>query len=260
MVQQFAEITKLVDQTLDPMVSAWFKDAAQEKTLIELVNNRAELQAKALREMQARFTRYRLNVMEVMIGTPRAAPGDKHIEQVFEQLRARQVAKEQATTYESQKEAAAKEKELNEARAIAQQQVALTASQIAINVAKNEAEAGLERRKKEADGLVATARAEAERIGAMGAAEARRIEAIGLAEAAASKAQADALGGPDAALRRIIAEMLSEAIQNAKQPLVPGIVMGEGGAPSIPSLLMSLAVADGSVGRVLRGAAGTGQG
>jgi hypothetical protein len=30
-------------RSLDPMVSAWFKDAAQETTLIELVGKRAEL-------------------------------------------------------------------------------------------------------------------------------------------------------------------------------------------------------------------------
>ena len=70
-LQQFGpEIGNLVDQSLDPMVSAWFKDAAQALTLIELVNERAALQAKALAEMKVRFGKYRLNVMEVMIGTP----------------------------------------------------------------------------------------------------------------------------------------------------------------------------------------------
>jgi uncharacterized membrane protein YqiK len=39
-VQQFAEIGRLVDQTLDPMVSAWPRHAAQEMTLIELVSRR----------------------------------------------------------------------------------------------------------------------------------------------------------------------------------------------------------------------------
>jgi uncharacterized membrane protein YqiK len=250
-VQQFAEIGKLVDQTLDPMVSAWFKDAAQEMTLIELVNKRAELQAKALSEMKLRFQKYRLNVMEVMIGTPRAAPGDNHIDLVFEQLRDRQVAREQAVTFASQQEAAVKERELNEARAIAGQQAALTASKVAIAVAENEGEAELKRRTKAAEGQVRTATATAEQTRLEGAASADRIRAIGDAEASAVKAQAEALGGPDAALRKAVAAMLSDAIQHAKQPLVPGVVMGEGQA-GLVDLLMSMAVANGQVGKAIR--------
>jgi uncharacterized membrane protein YqiK len=251
-VQQFAEIGKLVDQTLDPMVSAWFKDAAQEMTLIELVGKRAELQAKALGEMRVRFEKYRLNVMEVMIGTPRAMPGDKHIDTVFEQLRARQVAREQAATYASQQEAALKERELNEARAVAQQQTALTASKVAIQVAQNEGEAQLQRRTRDAEGIKVTAGAEAERTRVSGQADADRIRAVGEAEASATKAQSDALGGPEVALRKMIAQIAADAMQHASQPLVPQFVMGgEAGASGIVNMLMAMSLADGSVGAAL---------
>jgi uncharacterized membrane protein YqiK len=252
-VQQFAEIGKLVDQTLDPMVSAWFKDAAQEMTLIELVGKRAELQAKALGEMQVRFQKYRLQVMEVMIGTPRAMPGDKHIDTVFEQLRVRQVAREQAATYESQQEAALKERVLNEARAIAQQQTALTASKVAIQVAQNEGEAQLQRREREAAGIKITAAAEAERTRVSGQAEADRTRALGEAEAAATKAQSDALGGPEVALRKMIAQIAADAMQHASQPLVPQIVLGgEKGTSGIVDMLMAMSLANGTIGAALK--------
>jgi uncharacterized membrane protein YqiK len=248
-VQQFAEINKLVDQTLDPMVSAWFKDAAQSMTLIELVSQRAELQKKALSEMQEKFKRYRLNVKEVMIGTPRASPGDVHIDAVFEQLRTRQVAKEKATTYQSQQEAATKERELNEARAIAEQQSALTASKVAIDVAENSGQASLRLRQKEAEAMVKIAEADAKRVTLAGEAEAGRIRAVGQAEADATEATAKALGGPQAALTKAIASMLSDAVKNANQPLVPGVVMGTntGGETSNPmALLMALLIKNGS--------------
>ncbi len=245
-VQQFAEIGKLVDQTLDPMVSAWFKDAAQEMTLIELVGHRAELQAKALGEMRVRFQKYRLNVMEVMIGTPRAMPGDRHIDTVFEQLRARQVAREQAATYASQEEAALKERELNEARAIAAQQAALTQSKIAIAVAQNEGDAQLQRRTREAEGIKITAAADAERTRLNGQADADRIRAVGEAEASAARAQSDALGGPDVALRKMVAQIASDAVQHASQPLVPQIVLGERtGEAGLVDVLMAMAVSRG---------------
>jgi uncharacterized membrane protein YqiK len=236
------------------MVSAWFKDAAQEMTLIELVNKRAELQAKALSEMRVRFEKYRLHVMEVMIGTPRAMQGDKHIDTVFEQLRARQVAREQAATFASQQEAATKERELNEARAIAQQQTALTASKVAIAVAQNEGDALLQRRTRDAEGIKITAAAEAERTRLTGQAEADRTRAIGEAEAFATKAQSDAFGGPEAALRKMIAQIASEAIQHTTQPLVPQIILGggENRTGGLVDLLMATALSNGTVANALK--------
>lgn len=126
--------------------------------------------------------------MEVMIGTPRAMPGDRRIDTVFEQLRARQVAREQASTYASQQEAAVKEREVNEARAIAAQQTALTASKVDIQVSQNEGEAQLQRQTRDAEAIKVTGAAEAERTRVSGQAEADRIRAVGEAEAAATKA------------------------------------------------------------------------
>jgi len=36
-IQRFGDVKKLVEQTLDPMVSAFFKNIAQKMTLIELL-------------------------------------------------------------------------------------------------------------------------------------------------------------------------------------------------------------------------------
>jgi uncharacterized membrane protein YqiK len=188
-----------------------------------------------------------------MIGTPRAMQGDKHIDTVFEQLRARQVAREQASTYASQQEAAVKERELNEARAIAAQQTALTASKVAIQVSQNEGEAQLQRRTRDAEGIKVTAAAEAERTRVSGQAETDRIRAVGEAEASATKAQSDALGGPEVALRKMIAQIAAAAMQHASQPLVPQIVMGgERAASGIVDLLIAMSLSNGSVAAALR--------
>ena len=252
-LQQFAEINRLVDQTLDPMVSAWFKDAAQSKTFLQLVSQRAELQRDALAAMKVRFEAYKLNVREVMVGTPKPAPGDKHIEQVLEQLRARQVAKEQAETFKSQQATAVEERTLREAEATASQQEALTASVVAIEIAENTGMAELKRKTRDAEVIRVTADAEAHRTTTAGQAEAGRITAIGAAEASAAAAQVHASGGADNALRKAVAQILSEAVQNAAQPLVPGVVMGQGGAATVPDLLMGLALAKGDLTRSLAG-------
>jgi hypothetical protein len=149
------------------VVSAWFKDAAQDMTLIEPVARRAELQAKALGEMRVKFEKYCLHVMEVMIGTPRAMPGDTHIDTVFEQLRARQVA-----------------------RAIAQQQTALIASKVAIQVAQNEGEAQPARPRRTARAVWVRQRRRRRRRGGetRGAGMVDMLMAVSLADGATGRA------------------------------------------------------------------------
>lgn len=109
------DIKLLVDQTLDPMVSAYFKNNGQTKTLIQLIQERYDIQAIASSEMQAKFTHY--NLEEVLIGTPTASESDDKIEVILTQLRERQIAVEQVETYGRQQRAAEQEKILKEAEA-----------------------------------------------------------------------------------------------------------------------------------------------
>jgi len=226
-VQQFADLRLLVEQTLDPMVSAYFKDTAQGCTLIELVSKRAEIQAHAVKAMAERFKKYRLNLMEVMIGTPRPAQGDVHIATILDQLRFRQVAEEKVVTYENQRKAADKERELRQAEAIAAAQGDLTRSSVEIKIAENKGSAQLAARQREADGVRVTAAANAERIRVEGIAEADRIAAVGEAQARSVKAQVNAFGGPEFQLKKELAQILESAIRDSKNPLVPQVVIGQ---------------------------------
>ena len=74
-IQRFGDVKKLVEQTLDPMVSAFFKNIAQKMTLIELLQNRALIQEESATEMKANFEAYSLELQEVLIGSPRALAG-----------------------------------------------------------------------------------------------------------------------------------------------------------------------------------------
>ena len=105
-IQRFGDVKKLVEQTLDPMVSAYFKNIGQKMTLIELIQNRAAIQEESSRDMKGKFAAYSLELQEVLIGTPRASQGDQTIENILIQLRSRQVAREQVTTFQEQEKAA----------------------------------------------------------------------------------------------------------------------------------------------------------
>ena len=43
-IQRFGDIKRLVEQTLDPMVSAYFKNIGQTRTLIQLIQERSAIQ------------------------------------------------------------------------------------------------------------------------------------------------------------------------------------------------------------------------
>jgi uncharacterized membrane protein YqiK len=239
-VQRFGDIKKLVEQTLDPMVSAYFKNIAQKRTLIELLQERSDIQEQAGHEMRARFDAYNLELQEVLIGTPRAAVGNDQIEKVLQQLRERQVAEERVTTYEKQRIAAEGEKSLREAEARANQQTLITQSELSITVKENEGKAQLKLATQQAEQTRTLARAEADRVRitgegeaakmiALAAADAERITKTGLATAETIAKQAEASGGARYQLTRQVVERLAEALEKSGVDIVPRIQISGGG-------------------------------
>ena len=239
-VQRFGDIKKLVEQTLDPMVSAYFKNVAQKKTLIQLLQERSDIQEQAGDQMRAKFTAYNLELQEVLIGTPRAAVGNDQIEKVLQQLRERQVAEEQVTTYQKQKVAAEGEKDLREAQARAHQQTAITESELSITVQENQGKAAVKRAAQEAEQTRTLAKAESDRIRIVGegeaakvvalaGAEADRITKTGLATAETIEKQAAASGGAQYQLTRQVIERLAEALETSGVDIVPRVQINTGG-------------------------------
>jgi uncharacterized membrane protein YqiK len=244
-VQRFGDVKRLVDQTLDPMVSAYFKDIGQGQTLIELLQKRAEIQMRASQEMRAKFAAYSLELQEVLIGTPKPQAGDVTVERILVQLRERQIAVEQVETYKRQGEAAVEERALNEVRATAEMQTKLTQSSVQVRVLENEGSAALARATKDAETIRVTAQAEADRQRLEGDGEAARLAAVGAANAGAIDAQVRAYGGPEYRLAEQIATRLFEAVAQGHQPVVPQIMVtgdGAGGAQGglVTGLIASL--------------------
>jgi len=244
-IQRFGDVKKLVEQTLDPMVSAFFKNIAQKMTLIELLQNRALIQEQSAAEMKAKFEGYSLELQEVLIGTPRAAAGDQTIETILIQLRSRQIAREQVETYQEQEKAAIQERTLNEARATAAAQSALTQSLIQVKVNENEGAAALARAQKDAETRKVTAAAVGEQSRLEGQGEADRVLAVGAANAQATKLSVDAYGGPEFRLAEQNFAKFADALTRINQPLVPQFLMSgaqgqeAGGAGLIPTAMLS---------------------
>lgn len=270
-VQRFGDIKRLVEQTLDPMVSAYFKNIAQTKTLIELLQDRSQIQQISSEEMKDKFATYSLELQEVLIGTPHAENGQAGIEQILIQLRERQIAVEKVETYRLQETAAVQERTLREKQALAEQQAQITASSLAIQIKENEGKAKLAQTRQEAetiqvtakanaerarmegigegDRIKATAQAEAERIRVVGLADAEKVRAVGTAEAEATERKVAAFGGPDYQLHAQVLMRFAEAIENGKLPLVPQIQVGgsageKGASGGLVEMMLSMLVAD----------------
>lgn len=237
-VQRFGDVKRLVEQTLDPMVSAYFKNVAQTRTLIELIHDRAEIQDHSSIDMRERFARYNLELQEVLIGTPTQGRGGTNLEEILTQLRSRQVALEQVETYSRQQDAAVQERELREAEARARQQTSITESELSIAIQANQGKAELARAQQQAAQIQALAAAEAEKVRLVGAGEAARVSSlasaeaeraarVGIAEAMAIEEQVRAYGGPRYQLTQQVMARFAEAVEHAGVDIVPKVVIGD---------------------------------
>jgi uncharacterized membrane protein YqiK len=225
-IQRFGDVKKLITQTLDPMLSAYFRDVAHKRTMLELLQMRDAIQLEGRAELRRRFGEFDIECVDVLIGKPDTAEagGSGKIEGLLEQLRLRQLSIEQIETYEHQRAASEKQKTLEEAQAQASMQAQLTASQVQVRIAENDGEAALVRSRKEAEKLVVTAEAESQQRILAGRGESSRLTQVGLAEAAVLVRKIQSFGDPRLYALSITAQHLS----NSKQPLVPERVFSAG--------------------------------
>ena len=257
-VQRFGDVKKLITQTLDPMLSAYFRDIAHKKTMLQLLHDRDQIQQEARRELRFRFAEFDIELVDVLIGKPDTAGAGGAIETLLEQLRMRQLAREQVETYEQQRVAAEKLLTLKTAQALAEKQTELTNSKVEVEIAGNRGDAKLALARKQAEESVVTAEAEGKRRVLLaesegrskvlvGEGEGKRLSLEGEAEARVQERKIASFGDPRLYALAQVAQRLSES----KQPLVPERLLVAGGADgksgqNLVGTLLSLMVAEKS--------------
>ncbi|MHB8861858.1 MAG: SPFH domain-containing protein [Pirellulaceae bacterium] len=234
-IQRFGDVKRLITQTLDPLLSSYFRDIAHRKAMLELLHDRDVIQAEARAELRRRFHEFDIECVDVLIGKPDPAEGDTKIETLLEQLRLRQLSIEQLETYERQKTSTEKLRALNEVQAQADMQTSLTNARVKAQIAESEGEADLARARKQAekqvvmaDAQLQQARRQAEQTLVLaeanskqavlqGTGEGQRILQAGLAEAVVLQRKVDSYGDPRLYSLTQVGAMLSKS----HQPLVP---------------------------------------
>ena len=255
-IQRFGDIKRLVEQTLDPMVSAYFKNIGQTRTLIQLIQDRSAIQQISGEQMKEKFAQYNLELQEVLIGTPTAGVPGSQIETILTQLRSRQIAEEQVETYTpagtggDEGEGAARGGVARQAADVHHRVGALDQHPV------NQGKAEYERSRQEAARIQTLATAEAEKIRILGEGEAKKIQAIagadaertarvGIAQAMAIEEQVRAYGGPRLQLTQQVLNRFAEAIQVSQVDVVPKILIAgqngkDGGAPMTGNVMEAL--------------------
>jgi len=236
-IQRFGDIKKLVEQTLDPMVAAYFKNIGQTRTLIQLLQERSAIQRQSSLEMQEKFQHYNLELEEVLIGTPTSSADDHQIETILTQLRSRQVATEQVETYNRQQVAAVKERELREAESRAAMQTKMTEAELSIDIQTSQGKAEYQRSIQQAAQIRALAEAEAE-----------KVARIGIAQALATEEQVRAYGGPQFQVTQQVLNRFSEAIQQSGVDVVPRVMVAgngeQGGSGNVMEALLTMLLSE----------------
>ena len=251
-IQRFGDVKKLITQTLDPMLSAYFRDVAHKRTMLDLLHERDAIQLESRNELRKRFKEFDIECVDVLIGKPDTAESGGKIETLLEQLRLRQLSIEQIETFERQRAASEKLRGLSEAQARAAKQTELTNSHIQIQIAENQGEADLAQSRKRAEQMLVTARADSQQRVLAGKGEGARVLQTGLAEASVLLRKIGSFGDP-----RLYALLsAAERLANSSQPLVPERVFmagtnGENGhaagaGQGLLGMLISLLVAEKS--------------
>lgn len=263
-IQRFGDVKKLITQTLDPLLSAYFRDIAHKKTMLELLHQRDVIQNEARAELRRRFHEFDIECVDVLIGKPDTLEAGGKIETLLEQLRLRQLSIEQVETFDRQREATERLRMLNEVKAQAEMQAQLTHAKLGVQISesKGDADVALARRQNErnlleaetslksnriqvqiaecqgeaelakarhqAQQTIVLAEAECQQRILHGRGDSQRLLRIGLAEATALLRKVQAYGDS----RLFVLSQVSKELANASQPLVPERLFISGENPS----------------------------
>ncbi|MBI5957554.1 MAG: flotillin family protein [Chloroflexi bacterium] len=215
-ISRVGSMQNMVDHVLQPIVGNYFRNAAQNSTVLDFLSARSERQVEAALHIRQAIGLYDVQAIDTLIGqiTPP--------ETLMQTLTDRKIAEEQRKTYEVQQDAQTQRQQLVRETAMADIQQQMVKSEQGVSIAGLDADARI----KQANG-----EAEATKLRAAGEAEAVRI--IGVAKAETYKLGAHALGS-----QGYTALQLMQLVGENQVRIVPDVsVSGSGSGGMVEALL-----------------------
>jgi uncharacterized membrane protein YqiK len=198
-ISRVGSMQNLVDHVLQPTVGNYFRNSAQQVTVLEFLSARSERQRHAFEDIRKAIESYDVECIDTLVGDI-APPAELMRTQTD-----RKIAEELERTYEVQREAQIKRQALERETAVANMQIEVVRSEQMVKVAQQNALAVAEQARGEGNALELRAQGEgnalrlraegqAASVKLAGDAEASALRAVGAAKAAAYTAGREAVG------------------------------------------------------------------
>ncbi|MGC3959615.1 MAG: flotillin family protein [Verrucomicrobiota bacterium] len=176
-ISRVGSMQNLVDHVLQPIVGNYFRNSAQDFTVLDFLGARSHRQTDAAEHIRAAIGAYDVQAIDTLIGDINP-PAELMLTQTD-----RKIAEEQRKTYETQRAAQEQRQQLVRQTSLADIQQQVVGAEQGVNIAELKANASVKH---------ATGEAEATRLRALGEAEA--IRATGDAKAQAYRAGVESIG------------------------------------------------------------------
>ncbi len=187
-ISRVGSMQNLVDHVLQPTVGNYFRNSAQQVTVLEFLSDRAERQRQAVANVRHAIEAYDIECIDTLIGDI-APPAD-----LMKTQTDRKIAEELERTYDAQREAQIKRQALERETSVANLQNEVVRSEQMVRVAQQNALAAAESARGESQAVQLRAEGQAASVRMAGDAEASAVRVVGAAKAEAYKQGSDALG------------------------------------------------------------------
>ncbi len=210
-ISRVGSMQNLVDHVLQPIVGNYFRNSAQNYTVLDFLGGRTARQTEAAEFIREALSAYDVQAVDTLIGdiTPPA--------ELMKTQTDRKIAEEERKTYEIQEAAQKQRQLLVRETAVADIQQQVVASEQGVRIAELDANASVK---------AATGEAESIRLRALGQAEA--IRATGFAQAEAYRAGVEALGAPSFAALQLMQVVGERGVRIVPDVSVTGGATGSG--------------------------------
>jgi uncharacterized membrane protein YqiK len=233
-ISRVGSMQNLVDHVLEPIVGNYFRNSAQNYTVLDFLSARSHRQQEAAEHIRKALLAYDVQAIDTLIGDidPPA--------QLMQTQMDRKIAEEQRLTYEVQQEAQKKRQELVRETAVADIQQEVVKAEKGVNIAELQASARVKTAAGEAEAARLNASGEGDSLKLKASGEAESIRATGNAKAEAYLAGVQALG-PQA----YMALQLMQVVGERGVRIVPDVAVNGAGNSGLVDALMALMVKKG---------------
>lgn len=206
-ISRVGSMQNLVDHVLEPTIGNYFRNSAQDYTVLDFLSARSERQSEAAEYIKTALRSYDVQAIDTLIGD---------IEPPAELMQTqtdRKIAEEQRKTFEVQQMAQTQRQKLVRETALADIQEQMVKSEQNVNISELQAKSEIKRAEGEAESTRLKASAEAD-----------AIRATGSARAATYQAGVEALGN-----QGYTAMQLMQIIGDRQVRLIPDVLVGSNG-------------------------------